>query len=157
MSINLNVAIVSGRLVRDPELKALPSGTSICNFSLATNHVYTKDGEKKESVEYHNVVLFGKQADNTARFLKKGSEALVEGRLQTRSWEKDGVKHYRTEIIGDSIQFGSKQSSQNNDEDVEDEDEEETPPKKKAAKTKLKKDEAPEYPEEEVDPNDIPY
>jgi len=151
MSINLNVAIVSGRLVRDPELKALPSGTPICNFSLATNHVYTKDGERKESVEYHNVVLFGKQADNTARFLKKGSEALVEGRLQTRSWEKDGVKHYRTEIIGDSIQFGSKQSSQNDDD--QDDDEEETP----KPKTRTKKVEAPEYPEEGIDPEDIPY
>lgn len=151
MSINLNVAIVSGRLVRDPELKALPSGTSICNFSLATNHVYTKDGERKESVEYHNVVLFGKQADNTARFLKKGSEALVEGRLQTRSWEKDGVIHYRTEIIGNSIQFGSKQSSQNDDD--QDDDEEETP----KPKTKTKKVEAPEYPEEDIDPEDIPY
>lgn len=151
MSINLNVAIVSGRLVRDPELKALPSGTSICNFSLATNHVYTKDGERKESVEYHNVVLFGKQADNTARFLKKGSEALVEGRLQTRSWEKDGVKHYRTEIIGDSIQFGSKQSSQNDDD--QDDNEEEAP----KPKTRTKKVEAPEYPEEDIDPEDIPY
>lgn len=151
MSINLNVAIVSGRLVRDPELKALPSGTSICNFSLATNHVYTKDGERKESVEYHNVVLFGKQADNTARFLKKGSEALVEGRLQTRSWEKDGVKHYRTEIIGDSIQFGSKQSSQNDND--QDDDEEEAP----KPKTRTKKVEAPEYPEEDIDPEDIPY
>lgn len=151
MSVNLNVVIVSGRLVRDPELKALPSGTSICNFSLATNHVYTKDGERKESVEYHNVVLFGKQADNTARFLKKGSEALVEGRLQTRSWEKDGVKHYRTEIIGDSIQFGSKQSSQNDDD--QDDDEEEAP----KPKTRTKKVEAPEYPEEDIDPEDIPY
>lgn len=151
MSINLNVAIVSGRLVRDPELKALPSGVSICNFSLATNHVYTKDGERKESVEYHNVVLFGKQAENTARFLKKGSEALVEGRLQTRSWEKDGVKHYRTEVVGDSIQFGSKQSSQNDDEDDDSEDEAPKP------KTKAKKVEAPEYPEEDIDPDDIPY
>jgi len=150
MSINLNVAIVSGRLVRDPELKALPSGVSICNFSLATNHIYTKDSEKKESVEFHNVVLFGKQADNTARFLKKGSEALVEGRLQTRSWEKDGVKHYRTEIVGDSIQFGSKQSSQNND--VEEENNEEETPK-----LKTKKIEAPEYPEGEINPDDIPY
>ncbi len=139
MSINLNMALISGRLVRDPEIKALPNGTSVCNFSLATNLVYTKNGEKKESVEYHNVVLFGKQADNTARFLKKGSEALVEGRLQTQSWEKDGVKHYRTEIVGNSIQFGSKQHPQNsNKEDSEKE-------------TEI------EYPEEEINPEDIPF
>jgi len=110
MSINLNQVVICGRLTRDPELKALPSGMSICNLSIATNHIYTtKDKEKKESVEYHNVVLFGKQAENTAKFLNKGAEALVTGRLQTQSWEKDGVKHYRTEVVGDSIQFGTKQ------------------------------------------------
>lgn len=108
MSVNLNSIIICGRLVKDPELKALPSGQLMGNVSIATNHVYTKDGEKKESVEYHNVVLFGKQAENTAKYLKKGDEALVTGRNQTRSWDKDGVKMYRTEIIADSIQFGSK-------------------------------------------------
>lgn len=108
MSLNHNHVTICGRLVRDPEKKAMPSGQSITSLSIATNHVYTKDSEKKESVEYHNVVIFGKQADNTALYLKKGDEALVTGRLQTRSWDKDGTKMYRTEIIADSIQFGSK-------------------------------------------------
>lgn len=108
MSINVNVVHIAGRLTVKPELKALPSGMQICNLSIATNHVYTKDGEKKESVEYHNVLLFGKQAENTAKYLDKGDGAYVSGRLQTRSYEKDGVKHYRTEIIADSIQFGEK-------------------------------------------------
>lgn len=144
MSINLNHTTVCGRLTRDPELKALPSGVSICNLSIATNHVFTtKDGERKESVEYHNVVLFGKQADNTHRFLRKGDEALIMGRLQTRSWEKDDVKHYRTEIVGDSIQFGSKQRT----------DDEKAP----TPKNKPKDSQTPEYPTEEVDPDDIPY
>ena len=108
MSLNLNSVQIVGRLVKDPELKALPSGQSIVNLSVATNHVFTKDGEKKESVEYHNVLLFGKQAENTAKFLKKGDGALVTGRLQTRTYDKDGVKHYRTEIIADGIQFGER-------------------------------------------------
>lgn len=117
--MQLNVAIIAGNLTRDPELKVLPSGQSVCNFSLATNRVYTdKDGNRKEEVEYHNVVLFGKQAENTAKYLTKGSQALVEGRIQTRSWEADGQKHYRTEIIGDRIQFGSKSSSETDSEEV---------------------------------------
>lgn len=110
MSLNHNHVTICGRLVRDPELKMLPDGKNIASLSIATNHVYTNKatGEKKESVEYHNVILFGKQAENTNQYLKKGDEALVTGRLQTRQWEKDGVKMHRTEIIADSIQFGSK-------------------------------------------------
>ena len=109
MSFNVNQINVCGRLTRDPELKTLPSGQQVANVSIATNHVYTnKDGEKKESVEYHEVILFGRQAENTAKYLKKGDEAFVTGRNQTRTWEKDGVTHKRTEIIADSIQFGSK-------------------------------------------------
>ena len=95
--MQINKVIFAGNLTRDPELKALPSGQNICNLSLAANEVYTsKDGEKKESTEYGNIVIFGKQAENTAKYLKKGDSALVEGKLQTRSWEKDGVKQYRT-------------------------------------------------------------
>lgn len=133
----LNKAIVSGNLTRDPELKALPSGQSVCSVSLATNEVYTKDGERKESTEYHNVIIFGKQAENTAKYLKKGDSALVEGKLQTRSWDKDGTKMYRTEIVAQSIQFGSKKS-------------EPAEPSKIPNTTK-------DYPEEEINPEDIPF
>lgn len=106
MSINLNVAHVAGRLTRDPELKVLPSGQQVATLSIATNSVYTKDGVKHDNAEYHNVVIYGKQAENTAQYMKKGYVVLVSGRLQTQSWEKDGVKHYRTEIVADKIQFG---------------------------------------------------
>lgn len=108
----LNKAMIVGNLTRDPELKALPSGNNVCNFSLATNEVYTKDGEKKESVEFHNIVVFGRQAENCAKYLTKGSQALVEGKITTRSWEDNGTKHYRTEIVAQSVQFGSKPSNQ---------------------------------------------
>ena len=106
---NLNKVMVEGNLTRDPEMKALPSGDNVTNFSVATNRVYNdRDGNKKEEVEYHNIVVFGKQADNVAKYLTKGSGAYVEGRLQTRSWDKDGVKMYRTEVVADRVQFGAK-------------------------------------------------
>lgn len=112
--MNLNKAIIIGRLTRDPELKALPNGTSVCNFSIATNRNWTdKQGEKKQKVEFHNIVAFAKTADLVNTFLFKGSEALIEGRIQTRSWEgKTGGKQYRTEIVAESVQFGAKPSNQ---------------------------------------------
>ena len=106
---NINKAIVEGNLTADPIMKALPSGDNVTSFSVATNRVYNdRDGNKQEEVEYHNIVVFSKQADNVAKYLTKGSGAYVEGRLQTRSWDKDGVKMYRTEVVADRVQFGSK-------------------------------------------------
>jgi single-strand DNA-binding protein len=107
--MNLNKAIIIGRLVRDPELKALPSGQNVVSFSLATSRVWKdKAGAKKEDTEFHNMVAFGKQADTIAQYVKKGALLMVEGRLQTRSWEADNVKKYRTEIIVENFQFGPK-------------------------------------------------
>jgi len=109
----LNKAIIMGNLTRDPEVKALPSGMHVTNFSLATNRSYKdKEGNKQEDAEFHNIVVFGKQADSCGQYLKKGQEALVEGRIQTRSWEgEDGKKNYRTEIVGESVTFGRKGDS----------------------------------------------
>ena len=105
----LNKAFIVGNLTRDPELRALPSGSQVASFSLATNRVWKdKDGAKQEATEYHNIVVFGRQAETSAQYLKKGSSVLIEGRLQTRSWESDGVKKYRTEIVADRVQFGEK-------------------------------------------------
>lgn len=102
----LNKVLIYGNLTRDPELKALPSGSQVTNFSVATNRTWKdKDGAKQEDVEFHNVVVFGRQAETVAQYMKKGSGILVEGRLQTRSWEADGVKKYRTEIIAERTQF----------------------------------------------------
>ena len=108
--MNLNRVFVIGNLTRDPELKSLPSGSSVCNFSIATNRTWTDkaSSEKKTAVEYHNIVIFGKMADTVAQYMKRGSQLLVEGRLQTRSWEKDGKKNYRTEVVAESVQFGAK-------------------------------------------------
>lgn len=104
--MDLNKVMIIGRLTRDPELKAIPSGASVCQLGLATNFVYTnqQSGQKVESVEYHNVVLWRKLGEIAAQYLKKGQRVYIEGRLQTRSWDgPDGKKNYKTEIIGDNM------------------------------------------------------
>ena len=90
----LNKAFIIGNLTRDPELKSLPSGIQVASFSVATNRVWKdKNGTKQESVDFHNIVVFGRQAETTSQYLKKGSSVLVEGRIQTRSWDAaDGQK-----------------------------------------------------------------
>ena len=153
----LNKAIIIGNLTRDPEKKSLPSGISVTSFSLATNRVYNdKDGNKQENTDYHNIVVFGRQADNCAQYLKKGQSAMLEGRMQTRSWEQDGVKKYRTEVIADKVQFGPKaggaqntQDSQNNTADQSNSEKPQDAPKDDGAQI--------EYPEDEINPDDIPF
>ena len=102
-----NKAIVIGNLTRDPEMKALPSGIQVTSFAVATNRVWKdKNGAKQESTDYHNVVVFGRQAETAAQYLKKGASVLVEGRMQTRSWDdKEGVKRYTTEIVANNMQM----------------------------------------------------
>ncbi|HWC57343.1 MAG TPA: single-stranded DNA-binding protein [Candidatus Paceibacterota bacterium] len=108
----LNKVLIVGNLTRDPELKSLPNGTKVTTLSIATNRTW-KDGQgnRKESVEYHNVVAFARQAELIAQYCKKGSSLYVEGRLQTRSWDAaDGTKKYRTEIVLENFQFGPRPS-----------------------------------------------
>lgn len=147
----LNKAIVIGNLTRDPELKSLPSGIKVTSFSLATNRVWKdKNGAKQESADYHNIVVFGRQAEFSAQYLRKGTSALIEGRMQTRSWEgQDGKKNYRTEIVADRVQFGPKKDGGG---------------APSAPVAGGKKNVAPEpqdapvdYPEEEINPDDIPF
>ncbi len=146
----LNKAMVYGNLTRDPEMKALPSGMQVCSFSLATNRVYNdRDGKRQEAVDYHNIVVFGKQAENCAKYLTKGSATYVEGRMQTRSWDKDGQKQYRTEVIADRVQFGPKGGSS-------------SAPAAEGGGTSKGSDNRsesalPDYPEEEINPEDIPF
>lgn len=106
----LNKALIFGNLTRDPEVRALPSGMNVCSFGVATNRVFRdREGKKQEQTDFHNIVVFGRQADATAQYLKKGSSVFIEGRIQTRSWDgKDGEKKYRTEIVADRVQFGPR-------------------------------------------------
>ncbi len=99
--MNLNKAMIIGNLTRDPEIKTLPSGQTVANFSIATNFVWkdAQTGEQKTQTEYHNIVAWRRLGEICGQYLKKGSKVFIEGRLQTRSWDdQNGVKHYRTEI-----------------------------------------------------------
>ncbi len=107
----LNKVYLIGNLTRDPELKSLPAGNKVTQFGIATNRVYKlENGTKQESTEYHNIVVFGRQAETSAQYLKKGQSVLIEGRIQTRSWDDktSGEKKYKTEIVAESVQFGNK-------------------------------------------------
>jgi len=147
----INKAFIFGNLTRDPELRAMPNGMNVCSFSVATNRVFTgRDGKKQEQTDFHNVVVFGRQADTVAQYLKKGSSAFVEGRIQTRSWEgKDGEKKYRTEIVADRVQFGPRSSGGAGG-------------GKRATESAEAEEAAPsgpgiEYPKDDINPDDIPF
>jgi len=149
----LNKAMVYGNLTRDPEMRSLPSGQTVTNFSLATNRTWKdQNGAKQESTDYHNIVVFGRQAETANQYLKKGNSAFVEGRMQTRSWEQDGQKRYRTEIVADNVQFGPKGSGSGSfgQEARGDETAEPVP-------AKTGKSDAIDYPEDEINPDDIPF
>jgi single-strand DNA-binding protein len=109
----VNKVILVGRLGKDPEVRNLENGATVANFSMATSETY-KDkttGERKEITEWHNVVLWRGLADIAAKYLHKGDQVYIEGRLRTRSWEKDNVTRYTTEIVGDNMTLlGSKPS-----------------------------------------------
>ncbi len=148
----INKAFIFGNLTRDPELKSLPSGNKVCSFGVATNRTWKdQSGAKKENTEFHNVVVFGRQAETTAQYLHKGSSAFIEGRLQTRSWDgADGKKNYRTEIIAERVQFGPKGGSGGGGYGTE----KGSATSKSGEKEEL---ETIEYPEEDINPEDIPF
>jgi single-strand DNA-binding protein len=101
---SVNKVILVGNLGRDAELRATPSGASVASFSIATTENWTgKDGQKQEQTEWHRIVLWGKTADTLQPYLTKGKQIYLEGRLQTRQWEKDGQKHYTTEVKADKV------------------------------------------------------
>lgn len=151
----LNKAFLYGNLTRDPEMKALPNGTKVTSFGIATNRTYKdKDNNKQEAVEYHNIVSFGRQAEVISQYLKKGRPVFVEGRIQTRSWDDKttGEKKYRTEIVVDNFQFGPSVPGMAG-----------TPSSSVPADKNVPKDtnEPPmdsiKYPEEDINPDDIPF
>jgi single-strand DNA-binding protein len=117
--MSLNKVMVLGRLGQDPELKYTPSGTGVCNFSVATSENWNdKNGQKQERTEWHRIVVWGKLGELCNQYLAKGRQAFVEGRLQTRSWDdKNGQKKYTTEIVATSVQFigGASDRSQASD------------------------------------------
>lgn len=144
--MNLNKAFIIGNLTRDPELRALPSGISVTSFGVATNRVWKdKSGQKKEDVQFHNIVAFGKQAEIAKQYLSKGSSVLIEGRIQNRTWDaQDGTKRNRTEIVAERLQLGPRKG--------------EGPANFSANKQQKPEPlETIEYPEEEANADDIPF
>src|SRR5665213_871793 len=150
----INKVMLFGNLTRDPELRALPSGMNVASFSIATNRVLKdRDGKKQEQTDFHNVVVFGRQADTVSQYLKKGSSAFVEGRMQTRSWDgKDGEKKYRTEIVADRVQFGPRSSGAGGG--ARKGEEEQPMPEEMGAPSGGS---AIEYPKDDINPDDIPF
>jgi single-strand DNA-binding protein len=151
----LNKVSLIGNLTRDPELKSLPTGIKVASLSLATNRVWKdQSGAKKEATEFHNVVAFGRQAETLAQWAKKGSSLYLEGRLQTRSWDaQDGQKKYRTEIILENFQFGPKAGGASAPS---------APARGVSDAEAPQKDAGPdldtiEYPDEEINLEDIPF
>lgn len=117
----INKVILIGNLGKDPEVRYTADGTAVATFSLATSEKWTdrNNGEKKEATEWHRVVAWKGLAENCGKYLSKGSKVYVEGKLQTRSWEKDGITRYATEIVAGTIRFlstpGSGGRSQRNE------------------------------------------
>lgn len=113
--MNLNKIFLIGRLTQNPESRTIPSGQMVCNFGLATNRIWTnrETQERQEQTEYHNIVLWRRLAEIASQYLTKGSLVLIEGRIQTRSWQdSSGNKKYKTEIVADNIQLGPKSGFQ---------------------------------------------
>ena len=150
----INKAFILGNLTRDPELRSLPSGVAVTTFSVATNRVWKdRDGNRQEGAEFHNVVVFSRQAELCAQYLKKGQTVFVEGRLQTRSWDDQtsGQKRYRTEVVADRVQFGPKATGGGyGEEGSSSSNSQAGPPPSEESK-------AIEYPEEVINPEDIPF
>jgi single-strand DNA-binding protein len=106
MSASLNKVILIGNLGKDPELKSTSGGKEVATFSIATTEKWTSNGQKQEKTEWHNIVVWGKLAGLCAKYLAKGRPVYIEGKITTRSWDSDdGTKHYKTEIVVDTVKF----------------------------------------------------
>jgi single-strand DNA-binding protein len=157
--MHLNKVLLYGNLTRDPEVKALPSGQQVASFGIATNRTFkNREGAQQEQTEFHNIVAFGRTAEVMGQYLKKGRGVFIEGRLQTRSWDKEGQKQYRTEIIVDSFQFGPQGGDSGSRGSYS------APAAASAGATAAAAPSAPadmgadiQYPDEEINPEDIPF
>ena len=156
--------MIYGNLTRDPEIRQLPSGMNIASFGVATNRYYNnQQGERVEEVEYHNVVLFGRLADLAQQYLTRGKGVYIDGRLRTSSWDdkETGQKRYKTEIIGEQMQFGPRRDGEAPAQPRD------TAPRQTApaggataaggAGAASGNGGAPDYPDVTINPDDIPF
>ncbi len=154
--MNLNKVFLIGRLTRDPETRALPSGQSVTSFGMATDRFFTdKSGQKQQQTDFHNIVLFGKLADIASQYLNKGSLVLIEGRIRNRTWkDSSGNQRYRTEIIAERLQLGPRTAGKTAP--AEGEARQERPPAQKE-KEESPKEDIPVIEENEINVKDIPF
>ncbi|MDL1963013.1 MAG: single-stranded DNA-binding protein [Deltaproteobacteria bacterium] len=133
----INKVILIGRLGRDPEVRYTPDGAAVANFSIATSEEWKDKAteEKKERTEWHRIVAFRRLGEICGEYLSKGKQVYVEGRLQTRSWEKDGVTRYTTEIVAYDVQFLGGRDSAISDEPPLNTQASDTPPKSSGSGT----------------------
>lgn len=160
MARSVNQVILMGNLTRDPELRTTPSGQSVCSFSLALNRAYrSSDGEWQEATDYVDVVAWGPLGERVSQYLSRGRRALVQGRLQSRSWEQDGQKRSKIEVIANDVTFVDGRTTAGADSEPE---ADAKPPAKqdaKPAKKKAKDDEVviEEIGDEPINLDDIPF
>ncbi|MEY2333702.1 single-stranded DNA-binding protein [Acidithiobacillus ferrianus] len=154
----VNKVILLGHLGRDPEMRYQPSGGAIANFSIATSETFKdKEGNKQERTEWHRVVLFGRTAEIAGEYLRKGSMAYVEGRLQTRKWtDKEGQERYTTEIVGDRLQLVGARGGGGGGAASFDEEDQSRPSGGSSTAGSSRKNEMPPAPTEDFD-DDIPF
>lgn len=152
--MNLNKVFLIGRLTKKPELRSTPSGQQVCSFSIATNRIWNdpQTKEKREQTEFHNIVLWRRLAEIASQYLDKGSLVLIEGRMQTRSWDDKttGVKRYTTEVVGENIQLGPRSGFSSSS----------SPSPSQAETKEVQEEEIPiieEDKEEEIDISKIPF
>lgn len=127
---SLNKVMLLGRLGRDPDKKYTNSGIAVCNFSIATSESFKKGDSWEEKTEWHKIVVFGNQAENVSKFVKKGSLVFIEGRIQSRSYQdKEGNEKYITEIVANLIRFLDMKESQDNERTYQSGGETKTTPK----------------------------
>lgn len=164
--MNLNKAIIIGNVTQDPEVRSTPSGQQVANFSVATNRIWNdrNTNERQQKTEFHNVVAWGRLAEIAGQYLTKGALVMIEGRIETRSWEdqNSGQRRYRTEIIADNMQLGPRRSGSSNTDSAPS-----STPASSESKAPQKKDEedlptidaesGPSSSDDEVDIKDIPF
>ncbi|MEK7631164.1 MAG: single-stranded DNA-binding protein [Patescibacteria group bacterium] len=147
--MNLNKVFIIGNLTRDPEMRTLPSGQPVCTFSIASNRTWKdKSGARQTMAEYHNIVMFGRLAEIAKQYLGRGKMVFIEGRIQTRSWEKDGQKKSRTEIVAEEMQMGPRDSDMGGG----------GGPQSEMSPQQKEEVETIQYPDEgEINPDEIPF
>lgn len=159
MAKDFNQAIVMGNLTRDPEMRTTPSGQNVCSFSVATNRSWQdQSGERKDSVEYHDIVAWGKLAELVNNYMKKGRKVLVVGRLQTRSWEaQDGSKRQKTEIVANDINFVDRMGEGGGENDYSSDDVNQEAAVEKGSKDKKEEIVIEDMGEGDINLDEIPF